>query len=165
MPTYSFEIDPRPAELGGGYRLRLLIDGQEEGGGVFPANPDADPEGRMAHADALQEGEDWLASIDRRAPEYRPRPAEDGGAYRLMPDDRLLYPHASQGEPSPVVLDWTPDELTHDFLNPPAEVIQAAAELGSMAGAVGYDEAGRLVRVRPDGSLEAVPDDEQAGPQ
>lgn len=160
MATHSYEIDPRPAELGGGYRVRLLIDGREEGGGVFPADADADPEGRMAHADALQEGEDWLASIDRRAPEYRPRPAEDGGAYRLMPDDRLLYPHASQGEPSPVVLDWTPDELTRDFLDPSPEVIEAAAARGREPGAVGDNEAGQLVERQADGSLRVIKDQE-----
>ncbi|WAH66891.1 hypothetical protein [Xanthomonas hortorum] len=29
MRNYTYEIDPRPAELGGGWRLRLLIDGQQ----------------------------------------------------------------------------------------------------------------------------------------
>lgn len=33
---YSYEILPRPFELGGGWRLRLLEDGVEVGGGVFP---------------------------------------------------------------------------------------------------------------------------------
>jgi hypothetical protein len=32
----SYEITPRSAELGGGWRLRLLEDGEEAGGGVFP---------------------------------------------------------------------------------------------------------------------------------
>lgn len=35
MP-FSYEITPRPVELGGGWRLRLLEDGVEVGGGVFP---------------------------------------------------------------------------------------------------------------------------------
>lgn len=26
---YSYEINPRPAELGGGWRLRMLEDGEE----------------------------------------------------------------------------------------------------------------------------------------
>ena len=33
---YSYEINPRPLDLGGGWRLRLLEDEQEVGGGVFP---------------------------------------------------------------------------------------------------------------------------------
>ena len=50
----SFEITSRPADLGGGWRLRLLEDGQEAGGGVFPI---ADSDGAAAYAEALQEGE------------------------------------------------------------------------------------------------------------
>jgi len=38
----TYEITPRPAELGGGWRLRLLENGEEVGGGVFPVAP-ADP--------------------------------------------------------------------------------------------------------------------------
>jgi len=34
--SYSYEIKPRPPELGGGWKLTLLQDGQEAGGGVFP---------------------------------------------------------------------------------------------------------------------------------
>jgi len=34
--VYTYEILPRLAELGGGWRLRLLERGQEVGGGVFP---------------------------------------------------------------------------------------------------------------------------------
>lgn len=33
---YCYEITPRPADLGGGWRLRLLEKGEEVGGGVFP---------------------------------------------------------------------------------------------------------------------------------
>ena len=33
--NYSFEINPRSVDLGG-WRLRLLEDGEEVGGGVFP---------------------------------------------------------------------------------------------------------------------------------
>ena len=33
---YSYEITPRPVELGGGWRLQLLENGEEVGGGVFP---------------------------------------------------------------------------------------------------------------------------------
>lgn len=34
---YTYEITPRARELGGGWKLRMLEDGQEVGGGVFPA--------------------------------------------------------------------------------------------------------------------------------
>jgi hypothetical protein len=51
MIQYSYEIDPRPAELGGGWRLRLMEDGIEVGGGVFPA-----------YDDALAEASVWLSS-------------------------------------------------------------------------------------------------------
>lgn len=34
MSECSYQIDPRPAELGGGWRLRLIEDGEEVGGGV-----------------------------------------------------------------------------------------------------------------------------------
>jgi len=37
---YSYEIAPRPAELGGGWKLRLLDGGEEMGGGVFPVADD-----------------------------------------------------------------------------------------------------------------------------
>jgi hypothetical protein len=40
--SYSYQIKPRPVELGGGWRLQLLEDQEEVGGGVFPieANPE-----------------------------------------------------------------------------------------------------------------------------
>lgn len=63
---YSYEIEPRPADLGGGWRLRLLEDGEEVGGGVFPSSQEfADPElaNKSAYLDAQQEGNDWLASF------------------------------------------------------------------------------------------------------
>lgn len=44
--SYSYEIKPRPPELGGGWKLTLLQDGQEAGGGVFPVLED-DPQAGM----------------------------------------------------------------------------------------------------------------------
>lgn len=34
--AYTYEINPRPAALGGGWQIRLLDEGEEVGGGVFP---------------------------------------------------------------------------------------------------------------------------------
>ncbi|MDI3260846.1 MAG: hypothetical protein QJR02_14260 [Sinobacteraceae bacterium] len=48
---YRIEIDPRPEELGGGWRLRLIEDGEEVGGGVYP--PDE-------YDDALADGQAWM---------------------------------------------------------------------------------------------------------
>jgi hypothetical protein len=62
VPTYSFEIDPRPASLGGGWRLRLLKAGVEVGGGVFPPDGDSKEALDVAHADAMEEAASWLES-------------------------------------------------------------------------------------------------------
>jgi len=62
MTTYRYEIEPRSAVLGGGWRLRLMRDDQEAGGGVFPADPADKVAMDDAYADALCEGEGWLAS-------------------------------------------------------------------------------------------------------
>jgi hypothetical protein len=67
MTTYGYEIEPRPADLGGGWRLRLLEDGAEAGGGVFPlaAYPDAEnaeQAEKMAYEDALAEASAWMAA-------------------------------------------------------------------------------------------------------
>ncbi len=35
----DYEVLPRAPEVGGGWRLRLLQDGVEVGGGVYPADP------------------------------------------------------------------------------------------------------------------------------
>lgn len=42
IDSRSFEITPRPAHLGGGWKLTLFENGQEAGGGVFPV-PQEDP--------------------------------------------------------------------------------------------------------------------------
>lgn len=53
--NYSYQIDPRPQELGGGWRLKLIEDGEEVGGGVFETGDDG-------YQDAIDEGENWVAS-------------------------------------------------------------------------------------------------------
>ena len=66
---YSYEIKPRPAELGGGWRLCLLEDGEEVGGGVFLVEP-ADPHQGMAWWNAMTEDERsyWLHMTDSARP-------------------------------------------------------------------------------------------------
>ena len=67
--NYSYEITPRPVELGGGWRLQLIEDGQEVGGGVFPIEQEkAEPEKGMAWWNELQEKERawWLEQAVER---------------------------------------------------------------------------------------------------
>ena len=63
MTDYSYQIDPRPASLGGGWRLRLLENGEEMGGGVFPASENETSKA-AAYEDALAEATAWLSSRD-----------------------------------------------------------------------------------------------------
>lgn len=68
---YSYEITPRPAELGGGWRLRLLQNGEEMGGGVFPTEQEkADPQKGMTWWNAMTETErgHWLKVADSTRP-------------------------------------------------------------------------------------------------
>lgn len=53
--NYSYEVNPRPESVGGGWHLRLLEDGEEIGGGAFPA-------GDEGYLDALETAPDWLAT-------------------------------------------------------------------------------------------------------
>lgn len=68
---HSYEITPRPAELGGGWKLRLLEDDEEAGGGVFPIEQDkADPQKGIDWWNSLQEAERawWLErAVERGA--------------------------------------------------------------------------------------------------
>lgn len=67
MIKYSYEIHPRPPELGGGWKLCLLEDGEEVGCGVFPISFYDDSCSiedalKFAYSDAMDEGNNWLAS-------------------------------------------------------------------------------------------------------
>lgn len=59
--NYHYEINPRPAELGGGWQVRLLQGDEEVGGGVFPLREAAEADG-MAWWNRLREAERawWL---------------------------------------------------------------------------------------------------------
>lgn len=57
---FTFKIVPRPEALGGGWRLHLLEDGEEVGGGVFPAS--TQEESKEAYADATATAQEWLGS-------------------------------------------------------------------------------------------------------
>ena len=62
---YAHTITPRPPELGGGWRLRLLEDGEEVGGGVFPPDDASEtPKDALQAAfdDAESEAYAWLDS-------------------------------------------------------------------------------------------------------
>ena len=59
-PKRSYEITPRPPELGGGFRLRLIEDGEEVGGGVFPLDASAG-DVEQAFEEARAEALGWMA--------------------------------------------------------------------------------------------------------
>ncbi|MDM5182036.1 hypothetical protein PO883_33215 [Massilia sp. DJPM01] len=62
---YSYEIIPRSVEVGGGWRLRLLEDDVEVGGGVFPPSDFAENEAdalKLAYSDAEDQAYAWLDS-------------------------------------------------------------------------------------------------------
>lgn len=59
--TRSYDIEPQPAGLGGGWRLRLFEDGEDAGGGVFSAADITDADAMQeAHDEAVERGEDWV---------------------------------------------------------------------------------------------------------
>lgn len=56
----TYEIQPRPSELGGGWSLKLFENGEEMGGGVFPpVQKTEETDFDEAYQDALDEGENW----------------------------------------------------------------------------------------------------------
>lgn len=80
---YSFEIEPRPEALGGGWRLRLLHGSEEIGGGVFPAG-----EGDDGYQEAYETGLEWVET----------RPAEE----IQQESGRALYEAHCAQQPTPV---------------------------------------------------------------
>ena len=73
-----YTVDPRPAELGGGWNLKLLDDNEEAGGGVFPLDafrlealvmiqtqklgmPTDELADALAYEAACIEGDEWAA--------------------------------------------------------------------------------------------------------
>ncbi len=67
MSKYSYKIEPRPTKLGGGWRLHLIEDGEEVGGGVFPLAEYSTAENTeeatcYAYEDALTEACAWIES-------------------------------------------------------------------------------------------------------
>lgn len=57
---HTFEITPRPLSVGGGWKMQLFEDGQEVGGGVFPAGDDG-------YCDAYETASQWLADYQIEA--------------------------------------------------------------------------------------------------
>ena len=57
---HTFEITPRSLSVGGGWKMQLFEDGQEVGGGVFPAGDDG-------YRDAYETASQWLADYQIEA--------------------------------------------------------------------------------------------------
>jgi len=100
MTDYGYAIEPRLADLGGGWRLRLLENGEEVGGGVFPlaaylsefpvtdeANEREMAE-KAAYEDALAEASAWLAT---RPTDEEPAFLDDEGPSDDLPT-RITLP-------------------------------------------------------------------------
>lgn len=65
MIDYSYRIEERPKAPGGGWRLFLLEDGQDVGGGVFPPSEGAENDEQAmlwAYEDARETADDWIGS-------------------------------------------------------------------------------------------------------
>lgn len=58
----SYRITSRAPELGGGWKLTLLEDDEEAGGGVFPVATDDAFLLAEAYDDAMCQGEDWIGT-------------------------------------------------------------------------------------------------------
>jgi hypothetical protein len=93
IEAYSYELTSASTAQGSGWLLRLLVDGHELGRRVFPPVSNIQDQQlatTAAHDDALVRVQAWLTSVQQRPPNMRPRPADEGGMYLMMPDDELL---------------------------------------------------------------------------
>jgi len=110
--AYSYELTSVPTAQGSGWLLRLLADGHELGRRVFPpvsTIKDEQLATAAAHDDALARVTAWLTSIQQRPPTMRPRPADEGGMYLMMPDDELLCSVLPANKDQPFIIDWPRD--------------------------------------------------------
>ena len=57
---FTYHINPRSDNVGGGFQLKLMEDGQEVGGGVFPVTPETDS--KEAYVQAVDAAQEWLQS-------------------------------------------------------------------------------------------------------
>jgi hypothetical protein len=71
LSGYTYSITSRPNNLGGGWRLRLLEDGDEVGGGIFPPVDEIEDHEealQAAYDDAMGVALDWLDSCPSTGP-------------------------------------------------------------------------------------------------
>lgn len=63
-PERTYTIEARPPMNGGGWKVTFFEDGEEAGGGVFPADPNVDPEDGMNWWNSMPETERkaWMHS-------------------------------------------------------------------------------------------------------
>jgi hypothetical protein len=59
--SYHYEINPRPVELGGGWKVRLLEGDEEMGGGVFPPREAVEGEAIKWWRGLSESERDWWA--------------------------------------------------------------------------------------------------------
>jgi len=71
---FSYEITPRAAHVGGGWRLQLFEGAFEVGGGVYPASDDASADDM--YQEALSDGDTWLTSRGEAMPPASAAPGE-----------------------------------------------------------------------------------------
>ncbi|MDR7049196.1 hypothetical protein J2X54_001644 [Duganella sp. 3397] len=112
IEAYSYELTPESSAPGSGWLLRLLLDDHELGRRVFPplaTIADEQLARVAAHDDALALVTSWLASIRKRPPTMRPRPADESGMYLMMPDDELLCTVLSTDKGQPFIVEWPKD--------------------------------------------------------
>lgn len=73
MKIYSYQIDPRPVQAGGGWLLRLLENGEEVGGRVFPPIEGFGDEFglQISYDDAVNEASIWIKEKEKNNRRHR----------------------------------------------------------------------------------------------